>query len=186
MSESHHFNIGQVRKNIASINKMIAQVEVNTNVPGASVLVDGEVMGTTPLDQPLVIGAGEHRIRVSLAGYEDVEKTVAVVSQTRQVVEFALAPVAGGGIGAVPVNMDVKGALVFAPGAMAPPPNEPRAVTTSTVTAEPTSATIVAVCVRAWAAMAFRMRSAPTLSGSSHWTSMPKGRSRPATMTGML
>jgi len=112
----------EVRKNIASINKMIAQVEVNTNVPGATVLVDGEAMGTTPLGQPLVIGAGEHRIRVSLAGYEDVEKTVTVVSQTRQIVEFTMAPAAGGGgAGGVPVDMDAKGALFFAPGAIAPP-----------------------------------------------------------------
>ncbi len=111
----------EVRKNIASINKMIAQVEVNTNIPGASVLVDGEAMGTTPLGQPLVIGAGEHRIRVSLAGYEDVEKTVTVVSQTHQVVEFTMVPAAGGGAVAVPVGMDIKGALVFPPGAMAPP-----------------------------------------------------------------
>ncbi len=111
----------EVRKNISSINKMIAQVEVNTNIPGASVLVDGEVVGTTPLSQPLVIGAGEHRIRVSLAGYEDVEKTVTVVSQTHQIVEFNMTPAAGGSIPAVPAGMDVKGALVFAPGATAPP-----------------------------------------------------------------
>ncbi len=111
----------EVRKNIASINKMIAQMEVNTNIPGASVLVDGEVVGTTPLGQPLVIGAGEHRIRVSLVGYEDIEKTVAVVSQTHQIVEFTMKPTAGGGVVAVPVGTDIKGALVFPPGAMAPP-----------------------------------------------------------------
>lgn len=89
----------EVRDNIAAINKLIGEVEVHTSVPGALVLVDGLQSGTTPLSGPLVLGAGEHRIRVSLQGYADQERAVTLVSGGREVVSFELAPA---GYGAAP------------------------------------------------------------------------------------
>ncbi|MFO8072389.1 MAG: PEGA domain-containing protein [Polyangia bacterium] len=80
----------EVRDNIAAINELIAEVEVHTSLPGATVLLDGDKVGTTPLDRPLVVGAGAHRIRVSLEGYRDQERTVQLVSGTHEVVEFEL------------------------------------------------------------------------------------------------
>jgi hypothetical protein len=89
----------EVRDNIAAINKLIGEVEIHTSVPGALVLVDGVQSGATPLSGPLVLGAGEHRIRVSLQGYADQERIVTLVSGGREVVSFELAPA---GYGAAP------------------------------------------------------------------------------------
>ncbi len=85
---------GEVRKNIAAISKMIGEIEVHTNLPGATVLLDGNKVGTTPLASPLEVGAGEHRVRVSLKDHLDEEKTVVVVSGSKAVVRLSLSPAA--------------------------------------------------------------------------------------------
>jgi len=111
----------EVRKNIAAINKMLAQLEIHTNIPGATILVDGEKVGTTPLEAPVDLGAGEHRIRASLPGYEDQEKVVVVAAQTKETVEIELTPVVAPAGGVVPPPaMGSKGNIVVPPGVTAP------------------------------------------------------------------
>jgi len=83
----------EVRKNIRSMNKMISKVEITTSIPGATVLLDGETIGTTPLPKPILVGAGKHRVRVSLEGHHDQETSISVVSGKDQVVEFKMEPV---------------------------------------------------------------------------------------------
>lgn len=83
----------EVRNNIRSMNKMISKVEITTSVPGATILLDGENIGTSPLPTPVLVGAGEHRIRVSLQGHHDQETPITVVSGKDQVVEFSLEPI---------------------------------------------------------------------------------------------
>ena len=87
----------EVRKNIRAMSKMIAKLEVSTNLPNAIVLINGVKVGTTPLDSPLTVSAGEQRIRVSLDGYEDGEQTVSIAGGAKEVVNFTLTPVAAGG-----------------------------------------------------------------------------------------
>jgi hypothetical protein len=115
----------EVRKNIAAINKMIAQLEVQTNLPGAMIIVDGEKVGITPLDSPLELGAGEHRIVASLAGYQNAEQLVTMASQTRELVRLELLPAAIPGAGTVaaapPIVLGTKGHLAITPGVIAPP-----------------------------------------------------------------
>jgi len=48
-------------------------LEVNANVSGARVLVDGRAVGQTPLSD-VVVSPGEHRIRVEKDGYEPYRK----------------------------------------------------------------------------------------------------------------
>lgn len=83
----------EVRSNIKSMSKMISQIEITTNLPGATILLDGEKIGTSPLAKPIKVGAGEHRVRASLKGHHDQETTVSVVSGKNQIVEFTLKPV---------------------------------------------------------------------------------------------
>jgi hypothetical protein len=110
----------EVRDNIAAINKLIGEVEIHTSVPGALVIVDGIQSGTTPLPAPLVLGAGEHRIRVSLQGYADQERVVALVSGGREVVSFQLAPAAAGSAPSVAIGSAPPPPVVV--GSAPPPP----------------------------------------------------------------
>jgi hypothetical protein len=96
----------ETEANIAAISKIIGEVDVTVNVPEALVSVDGEDVGQSPLDKPIVLGAGEHRIKVSRSGYETVEQTVTLVSGSKEKVKIELkvenaaapppAPVPGG------------------------------------------------------------------------------------------
>jgi hypothetical protein len=57
---------------------------------GATVSVDGEVVGTTPLQHELA--PGRHEIRVELDGHQTVVRTTEVVGGTREAVKFELVP----------------------------------------------------------------------------------------------
>ncbi len=112
---------GEVRKNISAINKMIAELEISTNLPGATIIVDGQKVGVTPLEAPVAMGAGEHRIRASLHGYADIEEVVVVAAQSKEVVSLELKPLATDGGAAVAAPIGAKGSIAVPPGATAPP-----------------------------------------------------------------
>ena len=60
-----------------------AKVTIQTQVKGASVLVDGELQGTTPLHDPLTLKPGPHRLEV-VFGKSRLEENLQVTSaQTR-------------------------------------------------------------------------------------------------------
>jgi hypothetical protein len=65
---------------------------VRANVAGAAVFVDGQQVGTTPLDEPLALPPGEHTFDVRAAGYEDAERSIEVQSDSKQVLDIVLAP----------------------------------------------------------------------------------------------
>ena len=50
------------------------------DVDGAVVQVDGEAVGTTPFDEPVVLNPGSRRVAVSAPGYVDSHDTVVVVA----------------------------------------------------------------------------------------------------------
>lgn len=80
----------EVKKNIKSISRMVGELEINTGMRDVEVLIDGEKVGTTPLAAPVLVGAGEHRVRVSKSGYNDEEKVVAVAAGKTVLVAFAM------------------------------------------------------------------------------------------------
>ncbi|MCU0664838.1 MAG: PEGA domain-containing protein [Myxococcota bacterium] len=80
----------EVSENIATLSRIMAEVEVVTNVSGASVHIDGMAAGTTPLAAPVRVGAGSRRISVSKAGYATAEKQVQIAAGGRELVRFEL------------------------------------------------------------------------------------------------
>lgn len=62
----------------------LARLLVASNVVGATVEVDGEVRGTTPL-APLAVPVGGHEVRVSLAGYRAYERRVELTDRGSRV-----------------------------------------------------------------------------------------------------
>src|SRR5690606_8721750 len=44
-------------------------LEIETNVEGADILVDDVLVGRSPITEPLLLDAGEHRVQVRKGGY---------------------------------------------------------------------------------------------------------------------
>lgn len=49
---------------VAELRKKVAAVDLTCDVDGASVLVDGRLVGTTPIAKPILVAAGPHQIVV--------------------------------------------------------------------------------------------------------------------------
>ena len=83
-------------------------LEISASLPGATVSLDGRVLGPAPQSFP-ELPAGPHRVRVELAGYEAWEQDAHVVPgvTTRLHARLAREP------GRVRVESDVAGADVF-------------------------------------------------------------------------
>jgi hypothetical protein len=77
---------------LAAVRILVGGVRVEANEPGASVAIDGEAIGTTPLREPAVLDLGKHTLSVTKAGFHDFvavldvaggeESTVAVAMRT--------------------------------------------------------------------------------------------------------
>lgn len=65
---------------------------VRSATPGATVVVDGEPVGTTPLPDPVELTQGQHRVEVIPADGEPWTTAVAVMAGETVAVEVALAP----------------------------------------------------------------------------------------------
>lgn len=61
---------------------------ISSDPQGALVYVDDEVVGTTPLERPVL--AGNHRVRVSLDGYVAEEREMSFVAGVREQAAFPL------------------------------------------------------------------------------------------------
>lgn len=70
-------------------------VTIGSNPPGATVMVDGTAVGTTPLETSL--DEGPHAVELSLEGYTAVQQEVIVVGGEAQAVDVELTKARGGG-----------------------------------------------------------------------------------------
>jgi hypothetical protein len=107
-----------VRADVEKLKTRVAYVEVAVNEPGAEVLVDDVIKGTTPLAEPLVVSAGRRKLTVSKQGFAPATRIVDVAGGDahKLSVELALiAPVPGGATNPSP------------PTPLPPPPDEPGA-----------------------------------------------------------
>jgi hypothetical protein len=58
-----------VKNDLEMLEGRTATLMIQTNPPGAEVLLDGEVLGVTPLDKPTLMNAGDHSVEVRKAGF---------------------------------------------------------------------------------------------------------------------
>ena len=68
-----------------------ARVNITTTPPGASVLLDGKQIGTTPLSGTRV-AAGAHEVRLELAGHQAKQRKLQLKAGGSSSLELALAP----------------------------------------------------------------------------------------------
>lgn len=69
----------------------IARVTVTVPVEGAELMVDGVSVGTFPLEMPLILPPGEHRLQARAEGYRDAERTMRLASGDELEVALTLA-----------------------------------------------------------------------------------------------
>ena len=70
----------EVERELAEIRALVAEVAVSVEGAPAAIEVDGRLMGTTPLDGPLLLAAGAHTLKATRAGCDAAERTIDVVS----------------------------------------------------------------------------------------------------------
>jgi hypothetical protein len=61
---------------LAAIKNLVATVTVTSIEPEATVLVDGEVVGVTPIPAPLTVDLGKHVIVAKKSGFDASEQTI--------------------------------------------------------------------------------------------------------------
>lgn len=81
-----------VRATLVEASPQSGAIIVALDVPGATISLDGEVVGTTPLEEPIVASPGRHVIEATRAGYRDAGRVVEVELGEFQNVELQLTP----------------------------------------------------------------------------------------------
>ena len=82
--------VSRTRETIEALAPYVSTLVVSADQEGASVVIDGEPAGTTPLAGPLPIEVGEHLISVRKSGYLDVPKRVRVTGGEAASASFTL------------------------------------------------------------------------------------------------
>lgn len=62
-----------------AVKGFVSRLDLKVNEAGAAVVIDGEAIGTTPLDAPLTVDIGVRTIRVTKRGFKDYERVQRVV-----------------------------------------------------------------------------------------------------------
>lgn len=83
----------EVERHIQELTGRPATMTVASTPPGAQILIDDQVVGTTPAELP--VAAGEHTIELRLAGYSTVRQTFTAQSATRARLDVPLTPGTG-------------------------------------------------------------------------------------------
>lgn len=101
--------LAEVRDWIEEIRDIVGTVAVNVAVSGATVLVDGHVVGTAPLGQPVELVRGPHAFRAEAPGYRPAEESITVEAGAQTTV--TLVPVPQQTTASVSLSSNVPGAV---------------------------------------------------------------------------
>jgi hypothetical protein len=61
---------------LATIRDLVGTLKLMVNEAGATVVLDGENIGATPLDEPVIVDLGRHTLIVRKPGFDPAEKNV--------------------------------------------------------------------------------------------------------------
>ena len=123
---------GDARKKKAAVEALlvkakqhVAEVTVTVSQDGADVLLDGAAVGRSPLEAPLYLDAGEHRLSARAHGFEDATETVtaragSVKSVALQLEAETPKPAGGGGAGGAGAGSGAGGGAAAPGGGKSP------------------------------------------------------------------
>ncbi len=81
----------QTQETLATIANLVGQLRLTVSEPGASVTIDGEPAGTTPL-AVVPIDIGRHVVKVEKSGFAAAQQTIEITGGTEQTVSLRLEP----------------------------------------------------------------------------------------------
>lgn len=87
----------QVEAELVKLREFVAFIAVRANVPGAQVFVDDKEVGIVPLDRPVAVNLGRHRITVNSADGRTATQVVDVAAGDVVELELELEASADGG-----------------------------------------------------------------------------------------
>jgi PEGA domain len=80
----------QIEDAMAELRSFVGEIDVESPERDATIVVDGQQRGTTPLPAPITVNAGTHSVRVSKEGFEAFETQVQVAGKQRKSVTARL------------------------------------------------------------------------------------------------
>ena len=75
---------------VQTVRALVSSVRLTVNVADASVFMDGNAVGNTPMMEPLLVDLGDRHLRVTKAGYKDQELVLHVVGASEMPVSLSL------------------------------------------------------------------------------------------------
>jgi hypothetical protein len=84
---------GETLKLWMDVDTTPGMLEVHTDVPGAEVRLDGEVLGHTPFSGQ--VASGKHQLLITLQGYRAVQRSVTVPARGSEQIRTRLEPIPG-------------------------------------------------------------------------------------------
>ena len=69
----------EVQQNVTDIRALVTEVRLDITPVGATIVVQGRTVGTSPLEAPLLLASGQHRLEVRLEGHETHRADIMVV-----------------------------------------------------------------------------------------------------------
>lgn len=77
---------------IATLDRLVSDVTITVNEPGAVVAVDGNTLGESPLAKSVALDSGDRQLKVDKAGFLPFQSTFKVTGGAPQTVDVKLAP----------------------------------------------------------------------------------------------
>jgi hypothetical protein len=85
--------INSVREDLKILEGRTAHLQIECNVEGAEILLDDVPIGHTPIAEPLLVDAGEHRLTIQKPGYLTKTERLVLAGRDENKQVFALAEV---------------------------------------------------------------------------------------------
>jgi hypothetical protein len=82
----------RVGEALDKIESVVGTVRLAVSEPGSSVLVDGDLAGTTPLPEDLILNAGDHTLSVQKTGFRPVTRPLNITGGTATTMAVELSP----------------------------------------------------------------------------------------------
>jgi hypothetical protein len=75
---------------IRTVQAFVARVTVKVDQPDAEISIDGEAVGRSPMEQPILVDMGTRRLRVSKPGFREFEESRKLSGNEEITIEVAL------------------------------------------------------------------------------------------------
>ncbi len=83
----------QVHRQLEALRARVGELDVTVDVSGATITLDGETAGTSPLSRPMIVDVGRHRVIATLRGHTPGASRVSVVAGQLTQLRFDLEPI---------------------------------------------------------------------------------------------